>query len=135
VQSQAPEELLQQNDGNRFYLDASVERGVRRLASEGKYIGKIITEDCGNSEGLICVEEITPSTYQVLPNFIVQLPVYTEKTCRHFFREIVSIFKLSHDSGMAHRNLLLTSLLVNERVSKSSRKDTELCMSCLIELF
>jgi serine/threonine protein kinase len=75
-----------------------------------------VTENDSKNEGLICVEEVLPPTTQGLPNYIVQLPVYTEKHCRVIFRDIVSIVKLCHDNGMAHRNLLLTSLLVDRKV-------------------
>jgi serine/threonine protein kinase len=102
-------------------LDASVERAIRRLIDEGRYIGKLVAENGSNNEGLICVEEVLPPTTQGLPNYIVHLPVYTEKQCRIIFREIVSIVKLCHDNGMAHRNLLLTSLLVDRKVRSISR--------------
>ena len=103
-------------------MDAAVERAIRNLIREGLYIGNIVTENNGNNEGLICVEEVVPPSLQGLPNYIVQLPQYTEKDCRIIFREIVRIVKLCHENGMAHRNLLLTSLLVDGRVRSNLRR-------------
>jgi serine/threonine protein kinase len=98
-------------------LDAAVEKAVKNLIRKGKYIGKIIQNNGGNDDGLICVEEIPTNATYGIPEYIVQLPTYTEKHCRKIFRQIVSIIKLCHDNGLAHRNLLLTSLLVNKTVS------------------
>lgn len=116
MQSQAPEELLPRSNGNIFFLDAALDRAVRALIRNRKYIGKIITEDNSNNEGLICIEEIQPKTSSSIAVYIVQLPSYTEMHCRVIFRQIVEIIKLCHDNGLAHRNLLFTSLLVDSRV-------------------
>jgi serine/threonine protein kinase len=97
-------------------LDAAVERAVRALIRNQKYIGKIITDDNSNNEGLICIEEQLPKTASSIAQYIVQLPAYTEMHCRVIFRQIVEIIKLCHDNGLAHRNLLFTSLLVDSRV-------------------
>lgn len=114
MQSQAPE--VPKSNGNKFFLDAAVERAVRALIRNQKYIGKIITEDNSNTEGLICIEEIPPKTTSSIAEYIVRLPIYTEMHCRVIFRQIVDIIKLCHDNGLAHRNLLFTSLLVDSRV-------------------
>ena len=108
--------MITKKDGNKFDLDVGVERAISKLQREGKYIGKIVTKSTGDIEGLITVEEIRPDTVFEIPKYIVKLPSYTEKECRTIFREIVSIIKLCHDYGMAHRNLLLTSLLIDVKV-------------------
>jgi serine/threonine protein kinase len=115
-QSQAPEEFLPKTNGNKFFLDAAVERAVRALIRNQKYIGKIVTDGNSNNEGLICIEEKPPQTASSIAAYIVQLPSYTEMHCRMIFRQIVEIIKLCHDNGLAHRNLLFTSLLVDSRV-------------------
>ena len=97
-------------------MDAAVERAVRTLIRKEKYIGKIITDDSSNNEGLICIEEKPPKTASSIAEYIVRLPSYTELHCRVIFRQIVQIIKLCHDNGLAHRNLLFTSLLVDSRV-------------------
>jgi serine/threonine protein kinase len=108
-------------------LDAAVENAIWSLLQEGRYIGKVVVDtDSGNNEGLICVDETLPPTAQGLPSYIVELPSYTEKDCRIIFREIVSIIKLCHDNGMAHRNLLLTSLLVDRKVCSL------VCAGCVV---
>ena len=107
---------MPKSNGNKFFLDAAVERAVRALIRNQKYIGKIITEDNSNTEGLICIEEIPPKTTSSIAEYIVRLPIYTEMHCRVIFRQIVDIIKLCHDNGLAHRNLLFTSLLVDSRV-------------------
>jgi serine/threonine protein kinase len=116
--SHAPSREAAEKDGNKFWLDASVEKAVRLLLSQGKYLGKIIPERNGeDNEGLICIEETPATTGDVLPRYITKLDVYTEKDCRRFVREIADIIKLIHDNGMAHRNLLLTNLYVDKKVS------------------
>jgi serine/threonine protein kinase len=98
---------------------------VKLLIRKHKYIGRIVPVDSNNNttgkninnvDGLICVEEIAPKGPIGLPKYIVNLPSYTEKDCRVIFRQIVSIIKLCHDNGLAHRNILFTSLLVDSRV-------------------
>jgi serine/threonine protein kinase len=97
-------------------LDATVERAVRALIRNQKYIGKIIAVNFGDNNGLICIEEIAPPTALSISKYIVSLPNYTEMHCRVIFRQIVEIIKLCHDNGLAHRNLIFTSLLVDTRV-------------------
>lgn len=96
-----------------------MEKALRLLLAERKYLGRIIAEPGGNNEGKICVEETTPapSSVEVLPRFIANLNAYTEKECRRLVRDIALIIKKLHDNGMAHRNLLLTNLLVDRTVS------------------
>lgn len=92
------------------------------LVKERKYIGHILVVPDEVNEGLVCIEEILPPKIVLLPMYIARLESYTEKECRRIFREIALIVKLSHDNGMAHRNLLLTNLLVNKEVSVGSRR-------------
>lgn len=94
-----------------------LERAVRVLKREGKYTGRIVADDTSeDNRGLICVnEDFTPSSAKVLPVYIANLKKYTEKDCRRICREIALIIKLAHDNGMAHRNLLLTSFLVEQK--------------------
>jgi serine/threonine protein kinase len=98
-------------------LDSAVEKAINKLIRKGKYIGRIIPNNNENDDGLICVEEKPTIDMYGIPEYIVKLPTYTEMHCRNIFRQIVAIIKLCHDNGLAHRNLLLTSLLVNKTVS------------------
>lgn len=109
---------MPRSNGNIFFLDAAVEKAVRALTRHHKYVGKIITDDSSNNEDLICVEEKPPATVSSLAEYIVRLPRYTEMHARMIFRQIVQIIKLCHDNGLAHRNLLFTSLLTDSRVRK-----------------
>jgi serine/threonine protein kinase len=53
----------------------------------------------------------------MLPNYVASLNRYTEKDCRQLCRQIAEIIKLSHGSGMAHRNLHLNNFFVDRAVS------------------
>jgi serine/threonine protein kinase len=117
-QSRAPEEPLPKKKGKSFFLDAALEGAVNRLIQEGKYIGKILPRSSsGNYDGLIFVEESVTTKMIGIQEYISELPTYTEKHCRIIFRQIVSIIKLCHSNGLAHRNLKLTSILVDKGVS------------------
>ncbi len=107
---------MPRSNGNIFFLDAAVEKAVRALVRHHKYVGKIITDDSSNNDDVICVEERLPNTVSSLAEYIVALPRYTEMHARMIFRQIVQIIKLCHDNGLAHRNILFTSLLTDSRV-------------------
>jgi hypothetical protein len=120
VQSHAPERPQAQKDGNVFWLEAATDRAVRMLLAQRKYIGRIVDEPSGErNSGLICLEEPSPrdtKSAEILPRYIAKLATYTERECRSLIREVALIIKQSHDNGMAHRNLLLTNLLVDRTV-------------------
>jgi serine/threonine protein kinase len=116
--SHAPTEPQPHRDGNVFWLDAAVEPALNILQAEGKYVGRILDDSKVENAYLIYVKEFTPTNAYVLPSYISRLNRYTEKECRRICREIAEIIKLSHDSGMAHRNLLLTNVLVDRTVRR-----------------
>lgn len=82
------------------------------------YAGKFVDqEEAGNAATeLICLEEYTPPNVILLPDYIASLERYTEKECRRLCRQIAEIIKLSHESGMAHRNLQLNNFFVDRSV-------------------
>jgi serine/threonine protein kinase len=90
------------------------------LLEQRKYTGRIVDEPSGErNSGLICLEEPAPretKSAEIFPRYIANLATYTERECRSLIREVALIIKQSHDNGMAHRNLLLTNLLVDRAV-------------------
>jgi serine/threonine protein kinase len=110
-------------DGIQFWLDDSVELALNILMVERKYEGRVVNVD---STGFICVEESKRSGTQgssrsgtrfLLADHVASLSRYTEKDCRRICLEIAHIIKLSHDNGMAHRNLHLNNFIVDKMVS------------------
>jgi serine/threonine protein kinase len=82
------------------------------------YAGRFVNqEEIGRAtDGLICLEEYTPPNAMMLPNYVASLTRYTEKDCRQLCRQIAEIIKLSHESGMAHRNIHLNNFFVDSAV-------------------
>jgi len=119
LQSHAPTAPASLDDGTRFWLDGHVEIALNVLIVERKYSGRLLPDSGSteqNNEGDICVEEMTPANLKVLPHYIASLPSYTEKQCRKLCRQMAEIIKLSHDNGMAHRNIHMNNWLVDKRV-------------------
>jgi serine/threonine protein kinase len=96
-------------------LDGSVWEALDALKVEGKYEGRILDFD---DNGYVFVEEAWRSSNQfMLADHVASLSRYTEKDCRRICLEIAHIIKLSHDNGMAHRNLHLNNFVVDQKVS------------------
>jgi serine/threonine protein kinase len=102
-------------DGIRFWLDGSVWEALNVLMVEGKYEETILDFD---DNGFVFIEEARRSSKQLmLADHVASLSRYTEKDCRRICLEIAHIIKLSHDNGMAHRNLHLNNFVVGQNVS------------------
>ena len=96
-----------------------MEIALNVLMVERKYSGKILQDTAStdeNSEGLVCVEEIMPPKTMVLPNYIARLQAYTEKECRRICRQMAEIIKISHENGLAHRNIHMNNWLLDRHV-------------------
>lgn len=88
--------------------------------AEGKFCGRLLPDTSSseqNNEGLVCVEELSPPNVRVLPNYIARLRHYTEKDCRRICRQMAEIIKISHDNGMAHRNIHMNNWVLDKNVS------------------
>jgi serine/threonine protein kinase len=126
-----PQEFLPRSNGNTFYLDASIQLAVQALIWDQKYVGAIITNENGDSNDFIYVEEKSLDTASSLSEYIVRLPSYTEMHARMIFRQIVQIIKLCHANGLAHRNLLFSSFLIDSTV-REHEVHSRLYISCSI---
>jgi serine/threonine protein kinase len=115
LQSHAPE-ALPPREGNRFWLDSSLESALNVLLAEEIYCGRVVDDDGSRETGLICVEEFEPRSSMVLPVYISKMPVFTERECRRLCRDIARCIEVSHASGMAHRNLHMNTVIVDKSV-------------------
>ena len=125
VQSHAPSQPSSAKNEHRFILDSTLEFAVNLLLSDGLYSARIVDyngEGDGNfathSDDLFCVEEFVPPQSLVLPRYVARRTTYTEKHCRRICRSVATIIKLSHDNGMAHRNIHVNNFLFNGSTKK-----------------
>ena len=98
--------------------------------AEKKYCGRLIPPNHNteqNYEGLVCVEEINPPNTFILPHYIAKLKTYSEKDCRRICRQIAEIIKISHDNGMAHRNIHMNNWLLDRTVCTPLKRVTGRC--------
>jgi len=119
LQSHAPTAPASYDDGTRFWLDETVEIALHVLIAERKYSGRLLPDSESteqNNEGLICIEELMPPNTKALPNYIAELRGFTEKEGRRICRQMAEIIKISHDHGMAHRNITMNNWLLDGSV-------------------
>jgi len=57
-----------------------------------------------------------PPNTKALPNYIAELRGFTEKEGRRICRQMAEIIKISHDHGMAHRNITMNNWLLDGSV-------------------
>jgi serine/threonine protein kinase len=117
VQSHAPTATVSRYDGNRFWVDSSIQMALATIMSYGIYSARVVDMSEGEDGGLICVEETVPPINTPVPVYIGQQDVYTEKECRDICRKLAECINILHNTGIAHRNLHIENVIVDPWVS------------------
>ena len=101
----------------RFWIDASLETPLAFLESAGIYSARIVDywPDQRNAD-TICMEEKVSPTVVPAPEYVGHLQRYTEKDCRSICLQLAQAIKIMHDSGIAHQNIHLENVLIDENV-------------------
>jgi serine/threonine protein kinase len=81
------------------------------------YNGTAVSNTPADTSGAILVEERIPHGGVVLPYYIAGMKSYTEYDGRILCRMIAETIKTLHDAGVAHRNIHIGNIIVEEGVS------------------
>jgi serine/threonine protein kinase len=81
------------------------------------YNGTVVPNTESDSSAGVLVEERIPRGGVMLPYYIATRQSYTEYHGRILCRKIAEAIRALHDAGVAHRNIHLENLIVEEDVS------------------
>jgi len=100
---------------DQFWIDASLETALALLESMEVYSARVV----GRKARMLCLEETTSPRAAVLlaPEYVGRLPRYTEKDCGAICRQLAQANQTMHDAGLAHRNIHLENVLIDQHVS------------------
>jgi serine/threonine protein kinase len=105
----------------RLSIDPSVHEALFELVSPtGRllYNGTVVPDtESDTGGGAMLVEERIPQGGVVLPYYIASRESYTEYHGRIICRKIAEAIQALHDAGVAHRNIQLGNIIVEESVS------------------
>jgi hypothetical protein len=104
----------------RLWIDPSVHKALVELVSpNGRllYHGSVVPDAESDISGAVFVEERIPLGGVLLPYYIATMQSYTEYHGRILCMKIAEAIRTLHDAGVAHRNIHLGNLIVEEGVS------------------
>jgi serine/threonine protein kinase len=104
----------------RIWIDPSVHEALVELVSPtGRFLynGTVVPDTESDTSGAVLVEERIPQGGLKLPYYIASRQSYTEYHGRILCRKIAEAIWALHDAGVAHRNIHLGNLIVEEGVS------------------
>jgi serine/threonine protein kinase len=107
--------FMDQNDGNRYGIETSVQTALETLIARGIYHAKLINHP--EIPGIIQVEEIMSPIEPPVVNYISNIEKYNEKECRAICKEIATCIQIMYEAGIAHRNLHIANIEIDSCVS------------------
>ncbi|CAB9524527.1 Mitogen-activated protein kinase HOG1 (Fragment) [Seminavis robusta] len=96
---------------SRFWVEDQVQDALETFIPTGAFRGRIVP----SPEGHAMVEEIMPPNGKLLPYYIINADVYTERECRNVCREIAQRIALFHRGHVVHRKLHMENVVVESQ--------------------
>ena len=103
---------------SRFWVDDLLLHALEPFIQVGAFRGRVVSYERGN----VCVEETMPLGSKLLPHYIMEAKIYTERECRNVCREITSRIQLFHDRHVVHRKLHMENVVVESEVRYAGMK-------------
>jgi hypothetical protein len=97
---------------SRFWVDDLIQDALQTLIPLGAFRGRIVSDERGHA----CVEETLPPGAKLLPHYIMEAEIYTERECRNVCREIARRIQLFHNLQVVHRKLHMENVVVESQV-------------------